>query len=74
MKLTWKPATGGILSIICESFCVLAGLMIVVMGGSITWLVDIPFAKGILTLIGSPMILFGVIAIVGGIYVIKRKA
>jgi uncharacterized membrane protein len=73
MKKTWKPATGGILSIIYGSFGVLAGLVFVIMGGSITWLVDIPFAKRILTLIGSPMVLCGVIAIVGGIYAIKRK-
>ncbi len=73
MNKTWKPTTGGILSIICGSFGVLAGLVVAVMGGSITWLAGIPFATRILTLIGSPMILFGAIAIVGGIYAIKRR-
>ena len=73
MKETWKPKVGGILSIICGSFGVLAGL-VAALGGSITWLAGIPFATRILTLIGSPMILLGVIAIVGGIYAIRRRA
>ncbi len=74
MKETWKATVGGILSIICGSFGVLAGLVVAVLGGSITWLVGIPFATRILALIGSPLIALGVIAIVGGVYAIRRRA
>jgi hypothetical protein len=74
MKKTWKPTVGGILSIICGSFGVLAGLVVAALGGSISWLAGIPFATSILTLIGSPMIVLGVIAIVGGICSIRRTA
>ena len=54
-------------------FSVLAGLVVVVKGGSTTWLAGIPFATRILTLMGSTMIPFGAIAIVGGIYATKRR-
>ena len=73
MNKTWKPMTGGILIIIYGSFYVLAGLVVAVRGGNITLLAGIPFATRIPTLLGSPMILFGAMAIVGGTYAIKRK-
>ena len=72
MNTTWKPTTGGILSIICGSFGVLAGTM-VALGGSISWLIGIPFATRILAMIGIPYILLGVVAIIGGIFAIQRR-
>lgn len=71
---TWKSTVGGILSIICGSFGIVVGLFVALLGGSITWLVGIPFATRILALIGSPIIVLGIIAIVGGIYAIRKRA
>ena len=71
MNKTWKPTTGGILSIICGSFGVLTGTM-VALGGSISWLIGIPFATRILAMIGIPYILLGIVAIIGGIFAIQR--
>ena len=72
MNKTWKPTTGGILSIICGSLGVLTGIM-VALGGSISWLIGIPFATRILAMIGIPCILLGAIAIIGGIFAIQRR-
>ena len=74
MKETWKSTVGGILSIICGSFGIFAGLVVALLGGSITWLVGIPFATRILAIIGSPIIVLGIIAIIGGIYAIRKRA
>lgn len=74
MKETWKSTVGGILIIIWGSFGILAGLMVALLGGSITWLVGIPYATRILAIIGSPIIVLGIIAIVGGIYAIRKRA
>ena len=74
MKEAWKSTVGGILSIICGSFGMIAGFVFAVLGGSITWLVGIPFAARILAIIGSPIIVLGIIAVVGGIYAIRKRA
>lgn len=74
MKETWKSTVGGILSIICGSFGIIIGFVIALLGGSITWLVGIPFAARILATIGSPILVLGIVAIVGGIYAIRKKA
>jgi len=73
MEKTWKPTTAGILSIICGTWGVSSGAVIVVLGGSITWMVDVPFAAKILGLVGIPMIVLGTVAIVGGVYALKRR-
>jgi hypothetical protein len=66
---TWKPTTAGILSIISGVFSLLVGIGAVTKG---------EFASRVLfhwrvELLGSAAIVLGVIAIVGGIFAIKRK-
>lgn len=73
MEQTWKPTTAGILSIICGAWGVSSGAVVAVVGGSITWMQVGPWASRILGAIGVPMIALGIVAIVGGIYALKRR-
>lgn len=74
MKQTWKPTTAGILSIICGGFGVIIGSVIALLGGSVAWMVGVPFfVPRLLGLIGVPMIVLGVVAIIGGIYAVRRR-
>jgi len=65
---TWKPTTAGILSIIAGALQVIMGIVIAGVC-SIGWF----FGIGWLSAIGAPLVILGIIAIVGGIYALKRK-
>ena len=74
MKQTWKPTTAGILSIVCGAWGLIIGSVIAVAGGSAAWYAGVPFfVPRILAVIGIPMIMLGVVAIIGGIYAVKRR-
>jgi len=79
---TWKPTTAGILSIVAGAMGVIGGIAIAVLAGAIAaglkfvpeiprifGAVDIPLISGV----GIPMIILGAVAIVGGIYALKRR-
>jgi hypothetical protein len=69
MEKTWKPTAAGILSIIGGVINFIWGLVFAVLGG-MTFGV---FGMGWLGAIGAPAIICGIIAIVGGIYALKRR-
>ena len=74
MKQTWKPTTAGILSIVSGASGVVFGLVIALVGGSAAWYTGVPFfVPRIMTLIGAPMVVLGVLALVGGIYAVRRE-
>jgi hypothetical protein len=74
MKQTWKPTTAGILSIVCGAWGLIVGLVIALLGGSVAWMAGVPFfVPRLLAVIGVPMIVLGVVAIIGGIYAVKRR-
>jgi len=73
VEQTWKPTTAGILSIICGAWGVTIGAVVAMLGGSITCMVGVPFTARILGLIGFPMIALGIVAIVGGVYALRRR-
>ena len=76
MERTWKPTTAGILSIIAGCIGLLIGLGLAVGLGIAGTLIDmIPgfIGGGLLVLIAVPGIILGVVAIVGGIYALKRR-
>jgi hypothetical protein len=66
MERTWKPTTAGIL-------CIIAGIIGVVPGIVVAALVGSMFSIGLFFVIGAPSIILGVIAIVGGIYALRRR-
>ena len=68
MERTWKPTTAGILCIIAGAIGVITGIVVAVVGG-IGWFFGIPWFSAI----AVPIIVLGIIAIVGGSYALKRR-
>lgn len=70
VEKTWKPTTAGILAIISGVFGCLYGILIAVVGSTLGAMGGIPF----LGAVGAPLIILGIVAIVGGAYALKRRA
>jgi hypothetical protein len=68
MERTWKPTVGGILAIIGGAIGTISGLVIATVG-SIGWFFGVPWVSAI----GAPLIILGIIAIVGGTYALRRR-
>ena len=68
MERTWKPTVGGILAIIGGAIGTILGLVIATVG-SIGWFFGVPWVSAI----GAPLIILGIIAIVGGTYALRRR-
>jgi len=73
MEKTWKPTTAGILSIVAGAFQVIIGSVVAVVGGAVGGLATIPIMPQIFGIIATPIIILGIVAIVGGIYALKRR-
>ena len=73
MEKTWKPTTAGILSIIAGVIQVIGGIVVGVIGGTVAGLASIPGIGGIFGAIAIPVIIIGIVAIVGGVYALKRR-
>ena len=69
MEKTWRPTTAGILSIIAGSIGVIIGILVASIGGFIGTFFGIPWTGAF----GVPALIFGVVAIVGGIYALRRE-
>ena len=69
MQETWKPTAAGILCIIAGVIGVIIGIVIAVVGG-IGWFFGMPWFSAI----GAPIIVVGIIAIVGGSCALRRRA
>jgi len=82
MKKTWKPTTAGILSIVAGALSTIGGVMIALIAGAIAgglrgypmwphmplW-IPIPIIAGA----AIPVMLLGIVAIIGGTYALKRR-
>jgi hypothetical protein len=73
MEKTWKPTTAGILSIIAGAMQTIGGIVVGVIGGSVAALAAIPGIGSIFAAIAIPLIIIGIVAIVGGIYALRRR-
>jgi hypothetical protein len=73
MEKTWKPPTAGILSIIAGVFGLLGAIVVGLIGGTIGGLELIPGVGTLLAAIEIPLIIIAIVAIVGGIYALKRR-
>jgi len=69
MEKTWKPTVAGILAIIAGALQVIFGTIFAAGVGFWAGIVGM----GWLSAIFAPLIIFGVIAIVGGIYALRRR-
>jgi hypothetical protein len=80
MQKTWMPMTAGILDIIAGGFGLIAGLVLLIIGavGSnfmAYYVPQIPPATLVVIFlcIAVPLIIVAILAIVGGIYALRRK-
>ena len=69
MERTWKPTTAGILNIVAGVLQVIFGIAIAVLGGIGGAFIGMAW----LSALGVPLIIFGVVAIVGGIFALRRR-
>jgi hypothetical protein len=72
-KKTWKPMTAGILSIIGGAVELFFGISFSSLSGLLGSLSGVPEVGVILGALGIPLIILGVVAIVGGIFSIRRR-
>ena len=73
MERTWKPMVGGILSIIAGVIQLLLGIGFAV-GIGLAGSLPIPgFPTGALAAFAIPIIILGIVALIGGIFALKRK-
>ena len=76
MEKTWKPTAAGVLTIIAGILGLLIGILLAVglgIAGMIIGMIPGFPGVGLLGLIGIPRIILSVVAIVGGIYALKRR-
>jgi len=69
MENTWKPTTGGILAIIAGALQVIIGIAAATAAGIAGSIVGMGWVGAI----GAPMIVLGIIALIGGVYATKRR-
>jgi hypothetical protein len=69
MERTWKPTAAGVLSIIGGGINAIWGIAFALLGGFAGGL----FGMGWLGAIGTPAIILGIIAIVGGVFALRRR-
>lgn len=80
MEKSWMPTTGGILNIICGAADILGGIVLIIMGavsGLITQFASADIPAWVLIIIfsvvGVFMVILGLIALIGGVYALRRK-
>ncbi|MCD6568216.1 MAG: hypothetical protein J7K94_05745 [Dehalococcoidia bacterium] len=69
---TWKPMTAGILMIIAGIVEAIFGILGTVIGGAVAGWVSMPGLGGLVG-VTAILIVLGIVAIVGGIYSLKRQ-
>ena len=69
MERTWKPTTAGILSIVAGTIGFIGGIVVVAVGEAVGALAGF-FGLGA---IGAPLIAIGIVAIVGGVFALRRR-
>ena len=78
MNKTWKSLVAGILDIVAGVFGLISGLGLIlggaVMRAGMAGMGEIPgFMPGLLAGMAIPLVIIAILAIVGGVYALKRK-
>lgn len=79
MERTWKPTTAGTLNIISGLMGIVGGIMLMSLAAGMLFITPAMIADAfgvtpsIIPRLGAISLTFGVIALVGGIYAIKRR-
>jgi len=71
MEKTWRGTWAGILTIVGGCIGIGSGAIVAALGGLIGELAEIP---GLGAMIGAPLIVMGIIALIAGIFALRRKA
>lgn len=73
MKKTWMPTAAGILDIVCGAFALIGSFGCVVGGGIVSLVQEVPrFVPALTMAMALPLLIVGILAIVGGVYALKR--
>jgi hypothetical protein len=72
-KGTWKPTTAGILSIVAGAAELFFGIIYSSLSGLVGSLSGTPELSVIFGILGIPLIILGIVAIVGGIFSLRRR-
>jgi hypothetical protein len=76
MQKTWKPTTAGILSIVAGALGLIGGIVVATVGavaGGLLAQLGLPFLHGLIGAVAAFPIVLGVVAIVGGVYALRRR-
>ncbi len=77
MERTWRPTAGGVLCIIAGAINVLVGLVVaggLAAVGLLGLDMELPLAgMPFLGVLGVPLVILGVVSIIGGAYALKRR-
>ena len=65
----WMPVTAGILDLLIGVPGLIAGIILAVIGGFLTF-----FIGGLGAIIAGPMIILSIVAIIGGVFAIRKRA
>jgi hypothetical protein len=65
----WMPVTAGILDLVAGVAGLVVGIIYAVIAGLVTF-----FIAGLGAVIGAPLIILGIVAIVGGLFAIRKRA
>ena len=71
---TWMPMTAGILDIICGTWALFVAFILTFLGGLLRVVANIPpMVAPLLAVLAVPFAILGILAIVGGVYALRRK-
>jgi hypothetical protein len=70
MERTWRPTTAGILTIVAGVLNLIVGIIVVSIGAAVV--APLCGLWGF-TAVGAPIIVLGIISIVGGIFALRRR-
>ncbi len=71
---TWMPTVAGILDIIAGGWGIILAFIFIFIGAIARFVPDVPpYLFPIFTALAFPFIIGGIVAIIGGIYALKRK-
>jgi len=81
VQRTWKPVSGGVLSIVAGALSVALGLLFLFLGGILSGVLAAVGLPGILSFIplpilggaAIPLFILGTVAILGGSYAVRRR-
>jgi len=69
----WMPLTAGILDLVAGVPALIIGILVAAGLGAIGWLSGIAGVGVIMAAIGVPLIIFAIIAIVGGVFALRKR-